>query len=80
MATNQNTAPAGPSWQVTGQQEASEVNDLGQVDKVMRVMFRLSTGQQASVSVPLATYSADTVRAAIAAKAATLAAVADLTG
>lgn len=71
-------APSGPQWTVTSQTEATIINAAGNAVDVMRVSFQLADGTQASVNVPLSAYTADNVKAAIAAKADTLAAVNDL--
>lgn len=67
--------PAGPQWRVTAQAETTAITPTGQVQQVMSVTFQLADGTTGTVQVPLSTYSPDTVRAAIAAKAAALHAV-----
>lgn len=73
--TQADTAPASPSWTVTAQRETTIINPQGQAVDVMAVTFQLTDGTSATVNVPLSSYTVDNVRAAINAKAATLAGV-----
>lgn len=72
--------PAGMGWTVTGQTEQTIINPAGQAVNVMAVMFTLADGTSGTVNVPLSSYTAANVRAAIASKAATMAAVNNLAG
>lgn len=79
MASSEH-APASPGWTVTGQSEQTIIDPSGRAVNVMQVSFQLPDGTAGTVNVPLAGYTVDNVRAAIAAKAATLAAVSGLSG
>lgn len=68
-----------PSWTVTNQAEKTIINSAGNAVDVMAITFQLADGTTATVNVPLSAYTPDNVRAAIAAKAATLDAVNNLT-
>lgn len=78
--TSMDTANTGPGWTVNGQQEQTVILPNGQVQDVMVITFTLTDGTVGQVSVPMAGYNVDNVRAAIAAKAAALHAVNQLTG
>jgi hypothetical protein len=69
-----------PAWRVTSQQESTQPGANGTYTKGVIVSFALVTGEQGSVFVPQTQYNPDNVRAMIAAKAATLAAVSALEG
>lgn len=71
--------PAGVTWRVVAQQETTAPGPAGTYTKGVIVSFLLNSGEQGSVFVPNQTYSADTVRAAVNAKAALMAEVAALT-
>lgn len=72
-------AGMGPVWTVISQGETMGIGPSGTAGSGMKVTFRLDDGTTASVFVPDAQYTADNVKAAIAAKAATLASVKGLT-
>lgn len=78
MADNQDTTPIG--WRVTGQSERTIIDATGAAVNVMQVSFQLADGTAGTVNVPLGQYNPEQVRSAIAAKAATIAAVNTLTG
>lgn len=73
--TEPSTASTAPAWTVVAQSERTIVNAQGSAIDVMQVSFQLPDGTQGSVNVPLTSYTVDNVKAAIAAKAATLSAV-----
>jgi hypothetical protein len=70
---------AAPSWSVTGQQETSDIGPQGTYVPGVRVTFQLENGTVGQVFLAQADYSVEKARAAIAAKAATMAAVSSLT-
>jgi hypothetical protein len=73
--------PAGPvTWTVGVQQVTNQPDGQGNYVPGYLIPFTLSTGERDSVWVALTDYSRDTARAAIAAKAAELVAVANLSG
>lgn len=74
------TTPAAPAWTVTGQQETAGPDANGVYVPGVRVTFRLASGQVGQVFVPNDTFTPDGVRAAVQARADTLAAVAALQG
>ena len=78
------TAPdsvtSGPRWTVTGQSEQSIINDAGRAVNGVQVSFTTPAGDTGTVFVPNAAYSVDNVRAAIAAKVATMLAITALNG
>ncbi len=78
--TSMDTTSNGPGWTVNGQQEQTIILPNGQVQDVMVITFTLANGTVGVVNVPMAGYNVDNVRAAIAAKAAQLHAVNQLTG
>jgi hypothetical protein len=57
-------------WTVTGQTQTTQVNDAGVVVQGVRVQFRTGNGTAGYVFVPMAQYTPDQVRMAIAAQAA----------
>lgn len=65
-------------WKVTSQTETTNISAGGDIAEGIRVGFVLDDGTAGSVFVPLAGYSADKVRAAVAARAAVLGEVATL--
>lgn len=79
MATNA-SMPTPVSWKVTAQAETTKINPTGNVIDGIEVDFQLSDGTAGSVFIPLASYSVDTVREAVSAKAADMSSVAGLTG
>lgn len=79
MANDPSGSVAIPQWHVTSQAERSIIDQSGAPVNVMTVTFQLADGTVGSVNVPLTAYTPDNVRAAIAAKAATLDAVNNLT-
>ncbi|MHB1488246.1 MAG: hypothetical protein ACYCZM_11940 [Acidimicrobiales bacterium] len=72
-------ATASASWKVVTQQETTDVSPNGQVVRGWRVTFTV-TGTQGSVFVPKASYNRQTVAAMVAAAAAEVAAVSNLSG
>lgn len=64
-------------YRVTNQRQTTQLN-AGQFQPVMQVTFEMTDGTTGQVTVPLATYSSDTVKAAIEARVATLKDVAGL--
>lgn len=79
MATT-GSMPKPVSWQVTAQAETTKINPTGNVIDGIEVDFQLSDGTAGSVFIPLSSYSVDTVREAIAAKAADMNNVSGLSG
>lgn len=73
--TSMDTTNSGPSWTVNGQQEQTIILPNGTPQDVMVVTFTLADGTVGTVNVPMAGYGVANVREAIAAKAATLHAV-----
>lgn len=69
----------GSGWSVESQIETTQIVGQGQVVQGMNVSFITGKGVRGTVFVPDTMYSPDTVRTMIAAKAAQLDAVADLT-
>lgn len=69
-----------PAWTVTQQQETTDVGPAGGYVAGVRVTFRTAGNVVGSVFVPEADYTPDRVKAAIAAKAAAMAAVGALEG
>jgi hypothetical protein len=80
MTQQASNPPAGTGWHVTSQQEGTQPGPSGTYTKGVTVYFTLDSGEQGSVFVPQATYNADNVRAAVSAKAATMAEVGQLSG
>lgn len=76
------TGPSTPSqgWRVVSQQETLAPAASGTFTRGIQVFFVTARGNTASVFLPESQYSADNVRAAIAAKVANLDGVSDLTG
>lgn len=72
------TMPAPGGWTVTGQTQGSMIADNGQVVDVYTVTFRTGAGVIGSVRIPVAQYTKQVVRAAIAEHAAVLDEVAGL--
>lgn len=72
-------AATGPAWTVISQVETMGIGPTGTAGSGVKVTFRTMDGTTGSVFVPDAQYNADTVKAAIIAKAATLAEVKGLT-
>lgn len=70
-------APTSSGWAVTGQTETTRVDDAGQTVRGVVVYFRTGAGQTSSVFVPGNLYP-DQVQAMVAAKAAQVDAVANL--
>lgn len=67
------------TWQVISQLEQTQIGTNSQLVKGMLVTFTTGLGNTGSVFVPDAQYTPSTVKAAIAAQAATLDAVSRLT-
>lgn len=67
-------------WTVTSQSQTIQAGPSGQITRGVEVYFTLPTGSGGSVFVPESSYNAANVRAAIAAKAAVLAQVDQLSG
>lgn len=77
------TAPTpsdAPHWRVTASQEQQAPGAAGTYTKGRQIFFQLDSGPSGSVFVPNDQLSAEAVRAAITAAAATLQAVHDLSG
>lgn len=53
------------TWRVTAQNQTSRRSPAGGFEPAVEVFFQTSDGVTASVVVPKATYSAETVKAAI---------------
>lgn len=68
------------AWIITQQTESQDIGPSGTFVAGVKVTFRTARGVTASVFVPADSYSAENVRAAVAEKAATVDAVADLRG
>lgn len=77
VTTEQNAT--GPTWQVTGQIEQTQIGANSQLVKGMLVSFTTGAGNSGSVFVPDSQYTPDKVKAAIVAQAAVLDAVSALT-
>lgn len=76
------TMPVPPpvtSWHVTGQAERTDIAADGNPVRGMTVYFTTGAGHQGSVFVPAAQYTADNVRAMIAAAAARMDEIGSLT-
>jgi len=73
--TSMDTTNSGPAWTVNGQQEQTIILPNGTAQDVMVITFTLADGTVGTVNVPMAGYNVPNVREAIAAKAATLHAV-----
>lgn len=58
-------------YRVTNQRQTTQLNG-GQFQPVMEVTFQMTDGTTGAVTIPLATYSADTVKAAIEARVGVL--------
>lgn len=67
-------------WTVTSQQETTEGNAAGQLQRGYRVYFKLPSGTSGSVFVPAAQYTPPNVQAAIAQQAMLMTAVDQLSG
>lgn len=65
-------------WQVTGQQQRTDVSGTGQFQQVVEVHFRTAHGNTGSVRVPLSAFTPDEVHKRISEYAATLDAVHNL--
>lgn len=78
--TSMDTTASAPGWTVTGQQEQTIILPNGTPADVMVITFTLTDGTVGTVSVPMAGYNVDNVRAAIAAKATALHQVNQLSG
>lgn len=69
-----------PAWTITAQREDFQPGPNGQLTSGVVVSFMTALGATGSVFVPHASYSVDTVRAQIDARAKTMDAVQGLTG
>lgn len=79
MSTTQPEAD-GTRWRVTGQPQATvQSNDMGAAVRGFMVTYQLATGQSGQVFVPGTQFVPDQARQVIAAAAANLAAIANLT-
>lgn len=78
MAPESKAALPPSTWNVTAQQETSQVGPDGQVRRGVRVSFTTGLGQQGSVFVPDAEYRVDMVRGYVADQAAKIDAIAQL--
>jgi hypothetical protein len=76
---SQDQKPTPPAWTVTAQTETVGSTTTGQIARGYQVAFRTAGGQQGSVFVPRAQYTADVVRALITEHARELDAIAGLT-
>ncbi len=65
------SSPESPaaSWSVTGQVEATEFSQQGQMQKGVRISFQTGQGHTGTVFVPQAQYNPDTVRQLVQAQA-----------
>lgn len=70
--TGQNYSSPSSGWAVIAQTQSTDIGPDGKVRDVMLVTFRTGNGTQATVPVPLATYSRQTVADAVNALAAQL--------
>ena len=68
-----------PQWKVTGQQAATGQDSNGSFVRGRNITYQLADGTSGSVFVPNSNYTAEAVKAAIAADAEKVAAVAKLT-
>lgn len=73
------SSSSGLTWTVTSQMERTVINEAGAPETVVVITFRLPSGAVGTVNVPAAGYTVAAARAAIAAKASVLDAVAQLT-
>jgi hypothetical protein len=73
------TSPT-PAWNVTSQNQATEQDTTGNFVQGWRVYYQLASGTTGSVFLSDAMYTADNVKAAIAAKVATMNDVEALSG
>ena len=71
---------AGQPWYVTGQTEDTQITPDGRVEHGVKVLFRTGSGVDSSVFIPNGSYNAESVRTAIAARAAAIDSVSGLTG
>jgi hypothetical protein len=67
-------------WTIIGQAETFQTDDAGAFVPGVTVTFQLPGGQTGSVFVPNAKYTVEGVKAAVAARAAAMAAVSQLQG
>lgn len=72
MPTGEVSAANAVPWTVTGQQETTIIGATGGAQEVMQVTFQLPDGTTGTVNVPLTAYTPDNVRKMIAAKAAVM--------
>lgn len=70
----------GTSWNVTGQREDFRADENGDYGNGIVVSFMTNKGNRGSVFVPMKDYQPQRVRELVAAKAAQMDAVSDLTG
>jgi hypothetical protein len=68
------------AWQVTGQQQSTELIPGGRFVKGVNVSFVTKLGNSGTVFIPEDAYTPDNVRAAVGEKAARVDAVGQLTG
>lgn len=69
-----------PTWTVTGQQERDQVVPGSAPVKGQQIFFQTRLGQQGSIFVPYTEYNTPNITAKIAAQAAQIDAVKQLTG
>lgn len=74
------TDSTAPAWQVTQQQEVTDLGPSGAYVAGVKVTFRTAAGAVGSVFLPHDAYGVEQVRKAISERAATLDAVARLQG
>lgn len=72
-------ADQGPAWTVISQSETMGISPTGGAGSGVKVSFRLADGTVGSVFLPDAQYTAENVKAAIAARVAVLTSVKGLT-
>lgn len=65
------------TWNITNQRQTTSVVG-NQFTSVMEVTFQTSRGESGSITIPVATYGADAVKAAIDARVVAMDAVAGL--
>ena len=73
-----NYAIPSSGWTITAQIEGTRVVPPGRVETGTTVYFTTGNGDQGSVFVPLAQYNVETVKAAVAARAGQLDAIANM--
>lgn len=66
------------SYSITGQRHTTIIGDNGQLQEVMEVTFKTSTGVVSHVDIPLDQYTKDNVQSAVEARVSAIADVSTL--